>query len=379
MYDPAQKRLFELDEDLVRRIEQFATLPYKKSPFRRRNWGHPLHNVCSYPSKLKPAIAHTLVTYFSRIGQTILDPFSGSATIPLEACLNGRVGIGSDLSPLAYHITRAKVTPPTINEVKTRIELLDKYLKSCDLENTIFTFLDLEIQDFYHTDTLAEILKARKFLFENEPDDVSSFLIANIAHILHGNRPYALSRRSHNIIPIPPKGEFVYKSLIKSLTEKVLRILAQGIPHSFVKGRAYQNSVLELHVPDDSIDLIITSPPFLGTTQFLRQNRLRLWFCGWNYEEQKNMKEQFLEESKQTGNYSKVFKEFDRVLKDRALCIIHLGVVNGRNMASELIPVAEDAGFKAIRTVYEDTRKLESHGRTDRGSTSEHQFLFLSK
>lgn len=379
MYDPAQKRLFELDDNIAKRLEEFSALPYKKFPYRHRNWGHPLHNVCSFPSKLKPAIANILVNYFSKVGQTILDPFSGSGTIPLEACLNGRIGIGSDLSPLAYYITKAKVRPPTIDAVKERIEALQKYLTNYDLMDPSYPDVEPEIKEFYHKDTLRELLQAKRFFFESDIDDVSSFLIANLAHILHGNRPYASSRRSHNIIPIPPKGEFVYKSLIKSLSQKALRILAHSLPASFNKGCVYQTSVFQLPISDNSVDVIITSPPFLGTTEFLRQNRVRLSFCGWSYEKQKEVKDQFLERSKQTGDYSKVLKEFDRVLRDKALCIIHLGVVNGTDMASDLIPIAENNGFRAIRTIYEDTSKLESHGRTDRGSTGKHQFLFLSK
>ena len=48
-------------------------------------------------------------------------------------------------------------------------------------------------------------------------------------------------------------------------------------------------------------------------------------------------------------------------------------------MAKEITPIAFDAGFDKIRVVDEDTSKLENHGRTDRGSTQKHQFLFLKR
>ena len=48
------------------------------------------------------------------------DPFSGSGTVPLEACLNGRHGIGSDLSPLAVVLTRGKIAFPGEAELDER-------------------------------------------------------------------------------------------------------------------------------------------------------------------------------------------------------------------------------------------------------------------
>jgi DNA modification methylase len=76
-------------------------MPYHKEPYCGRNWGHPWHSLCSYHGKLKPAIAHFMVEQFTEIGDIVLDPLCGVGTIPFEACLQGRVGIGNDLSEMA--------------------------------------------------------------------------------------------------------------------------------------------------------------------------------------------------------------------------------------------------------------------------------------
>src|SRR5207249_2191880 len=141
---------------------------------------------------------------------------------------------------------------------------------------------------FYHADTLAEILAAKRF-FELNRDKNVSMLMACILHILHGNRPYALSRRSHNIMPWPPKGETTYKSVAKLLREKVRRTLAPNLPMNYIRGRAMQEDVYSLRLPDESVDWIITSPPFYANRDFLRMNRIRLWFSGWDYAKQAEM------------------------------------------------------------------------------------------
>lgn len=97
------------DNDYSEAMKKLSQLPYHFKPFSARNWGHIRHTICSYPSKIKPAIAYNLVALFTQPKELVLDPFSGVGTIPFEACLQGRKGIGIDLSPFAFHVTSAKI------------------------------------------------------------------------------------------------------------------------------------------------------------------------------------------------------------------------------------------------------------------------------
>lgn len=357
-------------------MNTLSTLPYKIGSYDRRNWGHPLHFLCSYPSKLKPSISHFLVNLFTDPGDTVLDPFSGVGTIPFEACSLGRVGIGSDINPFAFRVTMAKVDPPSWKLVKSQILELEKYI----LNHKDRTELEAEeeILEYYHPDTMKEILAAKEF-FDNNSTEDKSFLMACILHILHGNRPYALSRRSHNIMPWPPKGESVYKSLIKLVREKAERTISSSLPLEFKRGRALKNNVEKLDIPDSHIDALLTSPPFYNNRDFLRMNRIRLWFAGWDYVAQSSHKGEFLESHKDIGIYTNVFNEFYRVLKPGAVSVLHLGVVKTFDMAKELMPYAEKSGFITFSPIYEDTTMLESHGIVQRGATNRHQFLILLK
>jgi len=356
-------------------IGNFSNLPYKEGKFGSRAWGHPLHFLLSYPSKLKPSIAYFLVKLFSKPGDIILDPFSGSGTIPFEACCQGRTGIGSDINPLAYYSTKAKVSAITLKKIEQQIEELSDYItkkpkKSFPVEK--------EIIQFYHKDTLQEILIAREFFLQNKKKDYS-FLIACISHILHGNRPYALSRRSHNIMPWPPAGPTIYKNLIEHLRDKVYRMKKVELPSTFVKGKSLQCDTSKLPFESDSIDHIMTSPPFIYNRDFLRMNRIRLWFCGWDYDFQQKTRSKFLENISDINLYSKILYEYYRILKSKSNCIIHLGVVKNIDMAQKLKITSKEVGFKSMKIVYEDSTDLESHGIRDRGATHTHQFLFLKK
>lgn len=368
--------------DVSKATNELATLPYHTSPMSSRNWGHPRHQLCSFPSKIKPAIAATLVRLFSSRGATVLDLFSGSGTIPFEAALQGRQAIASDISPLAFVITSSKIDPPDEDELLSTLPLLMNILthksNSDDLSD-----MEEEIQAFYHPRTAAEIVTARTFLSELTEGftrhRAGLFLTACLAHVLHGNRPYALSRRSHNIIPIPPRGPTEYKRVYDAIESKALRAIRHHLPDDFHHGRTYLAGADCLPLEDEIVDVVLTSPPFLGTTEFLRQNRIRNWLVGWSYADQKQRQPLFLEHDFRIERYQSIVVELARITRRQATIVCHLGMVRSTNMAESLCSLFENKGFHLVDVVWEDVSGLESHGRTDRGATHRHGFMVLVK
>lgn len=224
--------------------EQFKTvIPHQQEPFSSRNWGHKNHSLCSYQGKLKPAIAHHLIKTFVPENGSMLDPFSGVGTIPFEAALAGKMSYGIDISLPAYYISQAKVSAPIAEESYSYINALKQFIVKgkCtkDELNEAQSFgFNKTLAEYYEENTLKEILLARRFVKENYPKTPSEMLvIASLLHILHGNRPYALSRRSHPIVPYAPTGEFIYKSLIEKLTEKVDRVINEELSLNFKNGK----------------------------------------------------------------------------------------------------------------------------------------------
>ena len=132
----------------------------------------------------------------------------------------------------------------------------------------------------------------------------------------------------------------------------------------------------------EHFDAIITSPPFWSSTRFYANNRIRLWFCGWDYHAQeKKGHSEFVEErqKKETSIYFDIFSQFHRVLKQGGLCVLHLGVIPEMDIGKTITPLAKKAGFKFINLIYEDTSHIEKHGMMDQGVTHSHEFLILKK
>ena len=365
-------------------------MPYHNSPYSGRNWGHPWHSLCSYHGKLKPAIAHFMIERFTNPGEVVLDPLCGVGTIPFEACLQGRVGIGNDLSELAYVVTKAKLEKPLRKDCEKVMDELAEYIK-INIDSSVIDKDEEEyksfgfngkLPDYFHPDTYREILCARRF-FTSRIDSLApqeAMVFACFLHVLHGNRPYALSRTSHPLTPYAPKGEFVYKNVVEHIRNKLILAYSRGDFERFVTGQAIYGDYSKLISRNLSVDAIICSPPFADSIRFYMQNWMRLWLCGWETEDYKNAESVFLDQ-KQKKDFDVYYSFFEMcafVLKPSGKVILHLGKTDHIDMAEELSLRASQWFNESYRGC-EDVKSVEKHGIKDKGATVGHQFLFLQK
>lgn len=361
------------------------TLPHQKVPFVKRNWGHSRHSLCSYMGKLKPAIAHHLASTFVPEGGKVLDPFAGVGTIPFEAALQGKQSYGFDISPAALAIASAKLQSPSPVLCWEIVERLGSFMAENQTnpeevrEVREFGF-NGKVADYYEETTLEEILLSRRFFRLYPPDSAESyFVLSSLLHILHGNRPYSLSRRSHPITPYKPTGKFEYKPFITLLKNKIERNLADELPAHFVQGRMYlQDAARWWPLEVDQLDAVITSPPFFDSTRFYLANWLRLWFVGWSPRDFETQPLGFFDErQKQSFDvYIPVLRQARERLKQGGVVVLHLGKSKKCDMAAKLLQVGK-RWFKSYDLFDESVDHCESHGIRDKGTVTSHQYLVL--
>jgi hypothetical protein len=234
--------------------------------------------------------------------------------------------------------------------------------------------------DYFEPRTFREILLARRYFLEHPPRTPSeSLVLASLLHILHGNRPYALSRRSHPITPFAPSGPYEYRPLIPRLREKVERSLAVAYPKEFVPGQAlFQDATSWWPQQIDLLDAIITSPPFFDSTRFYLANWMRLWFCGWEAADFRIRPLAFVDERQKASFeiYAPIFRQARERLKSTGVMVLHLGKSRKCDMAETLSRVA--ARWFCVADVFsESVEHCESHGIRDKGTVEEHQYLVL--
>ncbi len=374
-------------DTFLQKAENFISeMPYRRSPYCGRNWGHPWHSLCSYHGKLKPAIAHFLISEFTREGDIVLDPLCGVGTIPFEASLQGRIGIGNDLSELAYCVTKAKLEKPEYNSVQKEILKLEKYIESNkdkyntdDLPYSSFG-LNHKLCEYFHPETFKEILIAREYFLSNYSRITSAkaMTFSALLHVLHGNRPYALSRISHPLTPYAPRGEYIYKNVVDHIRAKIEIAYTCIQFDNYMQGKAMWGDFKK--IKKIGADVIITSPPFADSMRFYSQNWMRLWLCGWEPDDFKAATHRFLDQqqNKSFDVYVPFFEMCAKNLKPDGKIILHLGKTERVNMADELAVRAE-TWFEEVYRGDENVSELEKHGIKDKGGTTEHQFLFMKR
>jgi len=374
-------------DGVAERAELFCTsTPHRIGEYAKRNWGGVLHSLCSYQGKLKPSIAHFLVSWFSEPGQRILDPMGGVGTIALEARRQGRVGMSSDLSPLADAVSRAKLEPFAPRDVWAGLEHLDHYLRAAGDEPDYAAAefgLNGPVRAYFHDDTLREVLLARRYFMEEPspfPAAARDVIRSSLLHILHGNRPYALSRRSHPVTPFAPTGDAVYRPVIGALRSRLervvpaLRELAEVGPPGWSRLADFRD--LRLDTP---VDAVITSPPFSKSLRFWSSNWMRLWFAGCTPEDFATEPKRFLEVEQRGGfgAYAEFAAAMAGLLKPGGLLVMHLGETASVNMADAVTPLLSEH-FDVQYVGRESVGDTETHGLRDKGATLAHWYVFAT-
>lgn len=292
-----------------------------------------LHQLSPYVGKMKSTVAKILIEKYSKPNDTILDPFVGSGTIALESLILKRNIICYDINPYSIILTRAKLNPLksesiAINKIKLYLSESKELTTKIDV-NEIPQWL----KKLYHPQTLLETVAFSKLLLQNH----EYFLLASLLGILHHQRPGFLSFPSSHSIPYLRDKKFplkkypelyTYRDLESRIYKKIKRVYKRipTIDDTLIR-TCEQKNVLNIDLPKDSIDTIITSPPYMDTLDYYRDNRVRLWFCGIEYKNK-----ELYPNPKNVNEFKKLVSNmltiFNNILKSDGKCILVIGDVN---------------------------------------------------
>jgi 16S rRNA G966 N2-methylase RsmD len=227
------------------------------------------------------------VDRYSSPGSTVLEPFSGSGVVGLEALLQNRNVIANDISPYAAVLTRAKLFARTSEEQATKDAA--RYCRQAKKKaeaNRWRVHAPSWVRGFFHSRTLAETMSLAHILQRRE----EWLLLACLLGILHHQRPGFLSHPSSHLVPylrqrLFPRRRYPelykYRDVESRLIAKVRRAYRRYQPGGLGANlcRFESQDIRHLRVPEE-VDLVLTSPPYMNALDYGRDNRLRLWLLG---------------------------------------------------------------------------------------------------
>lgn len=304
-------------------------------------WGHPIHSICSYMAAFPPRVPHYFIDRFTEKGDIVLDPFSGRGTVPAEACLMDRIGIGNDLNPIAHVLTKAKVKTPRRKSVLKR---LDSLVDGFESESTAGVTKDVKM--LFSRRTLQQLLFLRKMLNPNK-STVDNLIMAVILGGLHGNsrKPSYMSIPMPNTFSMSPGyvQKYIKGHNLKPPSHDAFQVIRHRLRRCYrertasTKGFAHCSDFRRLPglLRNRKADMIFTSPPYLRVIRYGKLNWIRLWMLDI---EPKTLDKK-LDDKHTLPKYIDFMKEtinaLARMMKDDALCFIVLGQVAGNRGPGE--------------------------------------------
>lgn len=341
-------------------MNTLKNLPWKNFENKNR-----LHSICSYMAMFPPGLPNHFIKKYSKKGEIVFDPFSGRGTTVLEACFMNRVGIGNDLNPLAYLLTKAKSYIPSEKRIISRLNALEKEFKqtnkiSISKENP-------RIKMIFSNYTLRQLIFLKKRLVWKK-NNLDAFITALLLGIIHGNSEGYLSLKMPNTFSMSPNyiKNYISEHKLTKPKRDVFHLLKKKLNRCYQKplkkGRAYMKDAKRIKpLKDSSIDLIMTSPPYTRVIKYGQFNWIRLWFLGEN--EKEVDKDLFFSQSKEKycEFMLEVLEEMKRILKPQRKLVLVIGDVNDKNtkkpynLAGKIWKeCASPLGFKLVEPIHKD-------------------------
>jgi Putative RNA methylase family UPF0020 len=243
-----------------------------------------LQQIAPYIGRMKTSMARGLLSLLSQPGDLIVDPFCGSGVVALEAAVNGRRIVAGDWNPYAALLTHAKLFAPTSLKLA-----LNRFGATWKLSQSLVEKQDLRtvpawVRVFFHPETLRVALAFRDAcVFRDD-----QFLLACLLGILHHQRPGFLSYPSSHLVPYLRDRNFPRSKFPELYEERdvKVRMLAKlqrtyrRFPLSLSSQRRVEQVDARRFPRLRSVQAVITSPPYMNELDYVRDNRLRLWFIG---------------------------------------------------------------------------------------------------
>ncbi len=414
MKEYIQTKLFEdrivEDWDFVKDDTQYAT-----------------HGLHPYPARMIPQVARRLIKRYlldylppPHSRYVILDPFCGSGTVLLEAKLLGVNAIGIDVNPLAILIAKAKVNPP---DPKSIIEIFDDLLQAIKSEKNAEKPRFNNINYWFKPNVIRDLSKIKKTI--ERLDDIRILNFFRICLSLTARKSSNIYREGDTYIKrmndeqLKKHNPNVFEIFSEIVTEKLKNIIEfySICKISNVFSEVMLSNALTLCIRPNSIDLIVTSPPYgeeKNTVSYTRWSKISLYWLMKDFDSMKKfeklmlgarksanippsqtLKEIIKDVEKENKNlaldavsffndYYEALKSMFNVLKDNRYCCV---VIGNRSIRQRRIPMdkvtielAESVGFKHEQTFYRTLPRKALPWKCGKGETiSKENIVILKK
>ena len=258
-----------------------------------------VHRLHPYLGKFIPQIAEIFLRKFQP--KLVCDPFCGSGTTLVEGTALGIASVGCDISEFNCLLTNVKTARYDIRllerEIKGILTKLTLGLRGLFSDKTANFDTDSEyLKNWFHPEALKQLLCYRSLIAEYQYQDVLKIIMSRAARSSRLTTHYELDW------PKKPQTEpyhcFKHGRTCKP-TDNALQFLRRYSADTLKRVKEFQEIRKDVSVkviPGDAkqvrfpkgIDLVLTSPPYVGIIDYHEQHRYAYELLGlpWRAEEE---------------------------------------------------------------------------------------------
>jgi len=304
--------------------------------------GYATHSLFPYRGKFHPQMIRALLNIMGiKPGNVVLDPMSGSATLSVEANLLGIDSVGVDVSPFCCLMGRVKTFALNLNSEK-----LTQITKE---QNKIFEKLNKNKVPHY-------------FIKDSDDEDRPYYEVALLAYLDAIGFARRSSKSLSALFPI------VLNRYI--MTIKNFQNARKKLGLKIGKSKIIEDSALRLPLEDNSVDGVITSPPYSFAIDYIDNDRPQLEYLGYAPDKlkEKMIGLQGRGISQKLELYfemlDKVFRELARVSKKGSKTIFVVGTndiqTKGVRLETKIKELAKGQKFKFLFEILKPIKGLQN-------------------
>jgi DNA modification methylase len=244
-----------------------------------------LAHLHPFPARMAPDVALQKIENLSSRKQRVLDPMCGSGTVPRLAFQEGRSAVATDLDPLAVMITTTACHPGWSDGLEARAKTVVAEASRLGVSLPGWMQDDVETYDFaayWFAETQRAALSQLARVLVSRPRRDHPLRVALSRLIVTKEGGASLARDTSHSRPHRVRLENDYDVLEEFIASaaRVERLVGE-MPQQARSVVVRQTDARRLSfLPPQSIDLIVTSPPYLNAIDYLRGHRLSLIWLG---------------------------------------------------------------------------------------------------
>lgn len=261
------------------------------SNLSRKETSYATHGYHKYPAKFIPQIVRKIILEYSNTGETILDCFGGCGTTLVESKLNQRNSIILDVNKVAILIAKAKknaINPKILDRYNRRV--LNKFDK-LKIRKDYYSEVHPRLKYWFKKSQYNKLMEIYLILDRIKNSGIKIFYRCCFSNILKNCSIWY----SKSIKPMRDLEKMDYdpiESFVKHLNFMTKRneeyySLLKDLCIQKVSSKILERDARKTSLGSNSIDLIITSPPYAMSYEYADIHQLTLLWFGFT----KDMKE----------------------------------------------------------------------------------------